>query len=338
MKITIGIPTKNRYDVLSHTLLSIAFQTLRPVEVILVDDSDEPKDIREIPHYAYILHLFDEYSINWRVLFGRKLGQHHSHQLIQEQAAGDYIFRIDDDCVVEPNTLKILSETFDEKVGAVAPLVITPPSQTNVVGKNDITDLTIPNIQWYKWKNNNIIKEVDHLYSCFLYKKKIADYELSLSPVCHREETIFTYKIKRAGYKLLVNPNAKVWHFRSEHGGIRSNHDISQYEHDDKVFKGLLNLWNVNTVDNKLVILDAGRGDHYAFKNILPELKRRHKKITIAVCFPDIFFDEEGIDLISIQDAKNMLGNIDEYNLYKKMIDWKWGKNIVDAFEKLYLH
>jgi glycosyltransferase involved in cell wall biosynthesis len=69
-KITVGIPTRSRYEVLSHCLLSIAFQSLRPSEIIIVDDSDTPIDIRTIEHYVYLLKLFDEYGINWRVIWG----------------------------------------------------------------------------------------------------------------------------------------------------------------------------------------------------------------------------------------------------------------------------
>lgn len=105
-----------------------------------------------------------------------------------------------------------------------------------------------------------------------------------------------------------------------------------------KIFQDILRGWNVEkNTDSKFIILDNGIGDHYAFKNILPDLKNRHKHITIACCFPEIFFDETGLELISIQQAKDMFKNIDEYNIYKKMIDWNWKQPLTDAFRKLYL-
>ena len=179
-KITVGIPTKNRYESLSHTLISIALQTLKPEEIIIVDDSDSPQDLRKNLQYTYIFKLLDEKGIKWKVLFGKKLGQHHSHQLIQEEAEGNLIFRIDDDCIAESDTLQRLYESMDEKVGAVAPLVLMPPTQRKIVQSNKIFNLEEPNIQWFKWSG---VRECEHLYSCFLYRRNIVKYDLRLSSV-----------------------------------------------------------------------------------------------------------------------------------------------------------
>lgn len=335
-RITVGIPTKNRYDCLSHTLLSIAFQTLKPIEVIIVDDSDNPIDLRNIPVYGYIFELFNNYNIQWQVIFGQKKGQHHSHQRIQEIAMGDFIFRIDDDEVAENNCLERLASVMHENVGAVGPMVLMPKSGHDPLPhgiRNRIDNLSIPNMQWFRFSG---VHDADHLYSCFLYRKGVANYELSLSPVAHREETIFSYRIKMAGYKLKVC-DALVWHFRQESGGIRSHQNMKFYEDDEKTFQGLLNSWNIKTVDKKIIVLDSGIGDHYAFKAILPELRKKHKEIVIACCYPDVFFDEKGLTLISIADAINMYHNIDPYNIYARMIDWNWKGSLTDAFRKLYL-
>src|SRR5678815_3740705 len=82
--ITVGIPTKNRYECLDKTLLSIALQTYKPKKVIIVDDSDNPVDVRGISHYRYILDLLLEKGIDWDYRFGLKKGQHFSHQYVQE--------------------------------------------------------------------------------------------------------------------------------------------------------------------------------------------------------------------------------------------------------------
>lgn len=337
MHITVGIPTRNRYDSLDKTLLSIALQTHKPHEVIIIDDTEKALDIREIPHYLYILRLLDDKGIKWRVEFGLHKGQHYSHQRVQEIAETDLIFRIDDDEVAEPDVLEKLYNTLtaDEKCGAVAPAVTLPnpaplPSGLN----NSIQMMDLPNMQWFRGTG---VYDADHLYSCFLYRKGIAKYELSLSSVAHREESIFTYSIKRAGYSIAVNMDAHVHHFQESKGGIRTFHDGSLWDHDERIFQGLLNLWGVGTHKRKVIILDNGIGDHYAFKNILPELRSRHSKITIAACYPDVFWDEEGLNLISIAEAKLMYGNIDPYNVYHFMEDHKWEGTLTEAFKALYL-
>lgn len=334
MDITVGIATKNRYDCLSHCLLSIALQTLKPLEVIIVDDNDNPIDIREIPVYSYCLRLFDDKGIKWKILFGEKKGQHICHQMVQEAAEGDLIFRIDDDEIAEPETLRKLHSEMKDGVGAVAPSVLAPnPQELPLSLKNIIKNLTLPNTQWFKGEG---VREAEHLYSCFLYRKGIIKYDTTLSTVAHREETIFSHSIYRAGYKLLVNHNAKVWHWRQETGGIRTFRDPILWEHDEKIFQGYLKLWGVDK-NEKMIILDNGLGDHYAFKHILPELKEKYKNIKIACCFPAVFHDDEDLQLISIAEAKLMFGNIDTYSIYKFMTDKNWTSSLTEAFRALYL-
>ena len=69
-----------------------------------------------------------------------------------------------------------------------------------------------PNIQWGLIKE---LKQVEHLYCSFLYRAGIVDYNLGLSRVAHREETLFTYGIKQKGYRVLAVPDAVCWHYKS---------------------------------------------------------------------------------------------------------------------------
>lgn len=336
MKITVGIPTKGRYESLAHTLQSLIFQTLKPYEIIIIDDSDEPKDLRILSIYNYLFRLMEDKHIKWKVLYGQKKGQHYSHQAVQEMAETDWIFRIDDDEVAEPDVLEKLAHFATGDVGAVAPAVLMPNASFGMfqTEANTMADIGKPNVQWFKRKGQ---QSAEHLYSCFLYKKGIAKYDLRLSPVAHREETLFSHSIYRAGYKLIINFDAVVHHFRQEDGGIRSfKHDPSLWDHDERIFQGKLEEWGIKK-DIKYIILDAGLGDHYAFKNILPELREKYDKIVIAACFPDVFHDEPGIRLISIAEAKLLFGNIDNFNIYHFMTQNNWKGSLVDAYRKLYL-
>lgn len=244
------------------------------------------------------------------------------------------VHNCDDDCVAEPDCLEKLSFGLTKDIGAVAPLVLMPNPTALPTGlKNDINDLSKPNIQWYTWKGT---KEADHLYSCFLYRKMVVPYDLTLSNKAHREETIFSHSLKRAGYKLIVNGDAYVWHFRAEGGGIRSDNNVGDYNHDEQIFQGYLAKWGVNKENKKTIVLDNGLGDHYAFKHILPQLKAQGKKIVIAACFPDVFWDEPDVETISIAEAKLMFGNLDNFNIYKYLWDSNREMHIVQAFKEMY--
>ena len=162
-QVTVGIPTKNRYDILSHCLLSLAQQTHRPKEIIIVDDTPEPVNLTTLEIYEYAFRLLEEKGIRWRVIFGMKKGQHHSHQIVQDAAETDFVFRVDDDEIMEPNCLEKLLDKMSSDVGAVAPLVLMPNvGKLPPFAKNDIRDLSAPNVQWFKWPGTAPM-EVDHV-------------------------------------------------------------------------------------------------------------------------------------------------------------------------------
>jgi glycosyltransferase involved in cell wall biosynthesis len=330
--ITVAIPTKNRYyDTLPLTLMSVALQTLRPDEVIIGDDSNNPLDIRTIPVYQHILHVFEEKGIKWRVIFGQQRGQHHLHEQIQ-QLAQEWVWRIDDDEIAEPSCLALLVDEIRKGIGAVGGLVLTAPvSHETPKDFNLIEQVTVAqNCQWVDgWKG---VREVEHLYSSFIYKKGIAHFNLALSPVAHREETMFSHEIHRAGYKLLASSAARTWHFRNPSGGIRTQSDASLWENDEKIFRLKMKEWGVNSASSKLVVLDSGIGDHIVFKKYLPELKKRYDEVVIACCYPFVF---EGEKTMSIADAKQ-LTPIDHYNVYRFMIEKNWKEDMLSAYKAMY--
>lgn len=346
IKVTVGIPTKDRYEILANCLQSIIFQTYPPFEIIIVDDTENAPNLQEkFPLYDYLIKTLVENGIEFRVIFGQKSGPQFSHQIIQDNAKGDWIFRIDDDCVAEPDVLlKLVSVANVDNVGAVAPLVLLPFSQPFTSGRNMIKHIETPNVQWLKKVNYTDARQFesqDHLYSCFLYKKGLTNYELGLSKMGFREETLFSYKIMKAGYQLRINPHAVVHHFKSSTGGIRDyEKDRVMHEHDEGVFRSLMSLWDSGLHDTKIVVLNNGMGDHWAFKHILPEMIKTYGKIKIACCYTEVFndIDKNNIEIISIAQAYELFwGQIELFNIYQRMFDWNWKQNTVEAFRKLYL-
>jgi hypothetical protein len=83
-------------------------------------------------------------------------------------------------------------------------------------------------------------------------------------------------------------------------------------------------------------VLDLGLGDHLIAKAVWPELKRRFpdKKFTLALCCPEVFKDEADVTIISIADAKLLLGNkYDQYSVYKHA----WDNNFVRPMAEVML-
>jgi hypothetical protein len=346
--ITISLSTKGRYfSTLPLCLTSIALQTSSPKHLLLFDDNDISIDLREEPLYQNIFKLFERAGINWKVIFGEKKGQVFNHQKALEKAPTRYIYRIDDDHILEPNALQSLVNAWNsfegDSLGAIGGLVLDPKSVSPLptLASNKIQDIFLGlNRQWFFHTNKNPYS-VDHLYSTFLFDKEAAKhgYCLELSKVGHREETIFTHLMARKGYTLLVNPETITWHFNCPTGGIRSDSQKELWQQDEEIFGKYLREWNVVIKPLKLIVLDNGMGDHLIFKKILPEIRQKFPshRIVLSVCYPEVFQDSS-IELISIAEAHSMLGEkLDDFNIYK----WCWAKNwslpLEDAFRAMYL-
>jgi GT2 family glycosyltransferase len=320
MKILCSISTKNRYDTfLPLAIQSVINQTRKPDKLIIFDDNDNPRDIREDAKYRYLLSVLDKKSIAWQVIFGAKKGQHHNHQMANKMGY-DWVWRVDDDNSPEENVLENLCSYIADDVGAIGGSVLTTEwdlRPRNVTGKIENID-NEPNIQW---GYINQVKEVDHLHCSFLYRAGIVDYNLGLSKVAHREETLFTYQLKQKSYKNLVIPNTVTWHAKSSTGGIRSDNLIELYEHDEKIFRNILGV-----EDKTIVVLDCGMGDHIVFKHVLPHIKNP----VVFSCYPNI------VPGRSIAEAKMLYGDIDSYSIYRKMDEWNWKDSLEKAFRKMY--
>ena len=345
--VTACVPTKNRYfTTLPTTLQCIALQSVAPDRLMIFDDGDH-KDLREESIYRNLFCLLQSRGIQWEIVFAERKGQVRSHQLCLENTDTEFIWRLDDDDSPPQNVLENLLSTMEDDVAAVGGLVMDPKRDfdyTPKLASSKIEDIYMGmNSQWFKHADISI-KEVDHLYNTFLYRRQAAldvgGYPSNLSIIGHREETIFTYKMKRAGWRLLVNPNVVTWHMEDSKGGIRSEKSEKNALDDEAIFTNHMKEWNVVPSKIKPIVLDNGIGDHWAFKHILEEIKEKFHdhKIVIACCYNDVFHDEEDVELISIREARQWLGNnVENFNIYRWCGERNWNKSLVEGFRGMYL-
>lgn len=320
-KVLCSVATRGRYQTtLPLTLNAIINQTKKVDKLIIFDDNDEPQDMRKELVYSYFFQMLDIKGIQWEWLYAQKKGQHHIHQMANTMGF-DWVWRVDDDAIPEPNVLQTLFNYTSKKVGAVGGAILTPPLQFESfkpTGKIENIN-TEPNIQW---SFIHKVKEVEHLHCSFLYRAGVHDYNTGLSRVAHREETLFTYGLYLKGYKILAVPNAVSWHLKNPNGGIRSETNQKLYEQDELIFR--------NTIaykDKKIVVLNCGMGDHIVFKNVMPDITNAE----VFTCYPDI------VPGRSIAEAMSLFGDIDQWSIYRKMAQWKWTDSLENAFRKLYL-
>ena len=318
-----SVATRGRYHTtLPLTLNAIINQTKKVDKLVIFDDNDEPQDMRKELVYSYFFQMLDIKGIKWEWLFANKKGQHHIHQIANTMGF-DWVWRVDDDAIPEPNVLQNLFNYTHKNVGAVGGAILTPPFPVNFnnekpTGKIEFINKE-PNIQWHFIHK---VKEVEHLHCSFLYRAGVHDYNLGLSRVAHREETLFTYGLFQKGYKILTVPNATTWHLKNPQGGIRSESNKKLYEQDEQIFRNI-----INYKDKKIVVLNCGMGDHIVFSHVMPDITNAE----VFTCYPKI------VPGRSIAEARVLFGDIDQWSIYKKMAQWNWTGSLENAYRKLYL-
>jgi hypothetical protein len=302
-------------------VLNAIINQTRPVDkLIIFDDNDEPQDMRKEMIYQYFFQMLEAKGIDWEWQFAEKKGQHYIHQRAN-RARYDWVWRCDDDAIPEPNVLETLYHYAKDDVGAVGGSILTPPYMPDtkaVTGRVDKID-NEPNIQWGVIQEE---KQVEHLHCSFLYRAGVHDYNLGLSRVAHREETLFTYGLHRKSYKILAVPGAVTWHMKNPQGGIRSETKKEMYDHDEQIFRNVLNYR-----DHTIVVLNCGLGDHVVFSHILQDIPNP----LVFTCYPEIVPGK------SIAEAKYLFGDIEQYSVYAKMDQWRWKDSLENAYRKLYL-
>jgi hypothetical protein len=141
---------------------------------------------------------------------------------------------------------------------------------------------------------------------------------------------MFTHSLFLKGYKLICTPKAITWHFESA-GGCRtpeqekSNHDM--YNNDGWLFQKWLEF---KQSGKKLYLIREGRGDNYAFKQVItPE-----PDAIVATCFPELFPNNK---VISIGEAEQLVDPKD-YKIYDWCEKHNWKGQLKDAFVEMYKH
>lgn len=321
------VPTRNRPDALVQCLQAIAFQTVAPDKLHVYDDGDHA-DLRQHPIGRYVLPLLTARGVEWEVVFTSGKGQHVAHQLSNE-AGYDYVWRLDDDCVPEPDVLERLLARMTDDVGAVGGAVY----ELDRLRPGGVSELahffTAPNVQWAPDQG---VHDVDYLYCSFLYRAGLVDYKHAMSPAAFHEETIFTHRLKRAGWRLVADTTIHTHHFKSPHGGTRdAGRGADQewaYAWDHAEFMRILeDEWGV-----KLIHLGVGLGDHFAFRNILPDLVAKYDRVVIGACHPDVF-ENDPVTLIPYDAARAQTGE----NVYDFMAERNWTGTLADAYREMYL-
>jgi glycosyltransferase involved in cell wall biosynthesis/ubiquinone/menaquinone biosynthesis C-methylase UbiE len=260
-RVLVGIPTKDRCKSLTRLLDTIAMQTYKNLDVVIVDDSIkdrliESKEFNDRVNNLYVL------GMNVMVVRGSGHNQVYAHNQILEHAVNnDYklVFRLDDDIFLKAEHIdNIVKEFVKDKNCEYAAMggVFTNPFVS-------LEQQRLPD----NWKNDRLFAgsirecvphaqivlyppeietrdDIEHLYSSYIYRPelllKVGGFPAELSKVGFREETLPIYELKLMGYKLKIVTKSIGAHYHEPSGGCRSQEYANpgeMYSSDENVFR-----------------------------------------------------------------------------------------------------
>jgi len=213
--VSVVIPTHNRKEKLACLIRSIleCDYPKNKLEIIVVDDAstDDTSD--------YIKKLFTQVKVI-RNEEEKLLAE--SRNIGIQASKGKYVFVIDDDNIIDRNTIKELVKFMEKHpdVGVAGPVMyfLSDPKRIWCAGVKRSYWTTITRLVGFNTIDSNQFKEPyesEDFPNAFMVRRevfeKIGLFNSKIFPI-HYDEGDFCQRARKAGYKVMVVPTAKVWH------------------------------------------------------------------------------------------------------------------------------
>ncbi|MHA1833452.1 MAG: glycosyltransferase family 2 protein [Candidatus Baldrarchaeia archaeon] len=253
MRISVVIPTKNRFNNLVGVIRSLLAQSIRPNEIIIVDDSDG-----EVYHKSkkYLRNLkIENNEIKIFHLKGTGEGVNSARNLGVDKATGDIVLFLDDDVILGKDYIKAILEVYLRypHVGGVGGVIQNYP-KTNIVDRFFTRIFFLSN-----WADNkayllpsgfpchlrycNRVTEVEILSGCNMSFKsnifKEFGFDENLKGYSYLDDVDFSYRVSRK-YRLLITPKARVIHKTTPKSSSEGYYELKVYYHY-LIFRKLVN-------------------------------------------------------------------------------------------------
>jgi len=213
--VSVIIPTFNRKDMLVRCVDSVLASTYKKIEIIIADDAstDGTEGIIKNRYYTNknVLYIKNNKELLLSATINKAL----------RVAKGKYIFILDDDNVVDKNCISELVSTFNKykEVGIVGPLAFYYSKKDTIMHAGTIRSQFMRRAIYpfanEKW-NGQIREglEVEDFANAFMFKKELLKevgmWDLLVPAM--GEDGDFEARVRKAGYKAVINPKAITYH------------------------------------------------------------------------------------------------------------------------------
>lgn len=238
-KISVIIPVKNEADKIERCLKAVFNQTIKPLEVIVVDGHSTDNTVEKARGFP-VKVVYEDYGT---VGGARQVGV--------ENAKGDFIAYTDADCIPERNWLESLIKEFDEGIVGVG-------GGIRVIG-NNLWEKSIGfvmdsflgsaiSVQGRIFRTKRFVSSISGCNS--MYRKedliRIGGFNVEFSV---NEETELNRRFTKIG-KLLYTPNAIILH--NQNRGVK---DFAKRVYLFGYGRGKNRLWNLQAIPPILALI-----------------------------------------------------------------------------------
>jgi len=200
--VSIIIPSYNASSNLERLVISLNSQTIKPCEIIVIDDGSTDNTTKTINHLKKKYKLLKYFK-------QKNSGPAVARNNGAKKTKGNLILFTDSDCVPDKNWIKEMTSPFEQK-GVVGVQGAYKTKQTPLIARFGQIEIE----QRYDRMINQ--KEIDWIgsYSAGFKRKnflELGGYDESF-PIASGEDPEFSFRLAKNGGKLIFNPNAIVFH------------------------------------------------------------------------------------------------------------------------------
>jgi GT2 family glycosyltransferase len=187
-------------------------------EVIVVDNGSKGNDAQVLDEkFGDYIHLIRN-DKNYGYTGGNNIGIKYA----LDKSAPDYFLILNNDTIVAPDFLGqlIKAAESDASIGMVGSKVYYYDFPNRIQGAGGKVNMrtgraSLIGVKEIDAGQYDTKQEVDYLFGCCLLVKKDVIHKVGLfdeSYFCYWDETDYCFRVKKAGYKVVYVPEAKIWH------------------------------------------------------------------------------------------------------------------------------
>ena len=241
--VSIIIPAYNASKTINKCVESALKQTIKEVEVIVINDKSKDDTLDKLKEYGNKIILINN---------AKNLGPSESRNKGIEKARGKYIFFLDSDDYIADNTCELMSSKMTDEVDLVvcSRFDVTSKGKKAVINENTDTDA-------------KAFTKTSNYATAKLYKKSIIDKHHIKFPKQYSYAEDFYFQIKYRFYanKMIILREPLYYYLKDSEGSITNSYSKNLFD-IIKVLQDIIDFFKKNNVfekyEDELVELCAG--------------------------------------------------------------------------------